>query len=97
MKSACRSTARRTSWSLIGIAEAMGIRSSYRGGRAPAFALVVHNDDQREHQRQDEIEKPEHQQGGDDIGLGRVRYRAEKDELQDPEAPGGVTHKRDRK
>ena len=65
--------------------------------RPPPFALIVQNDDQREHQRQDQIEKPEHQQGGDDIGLRRVWHRLEKRELQHAEAPGRVADKRNRK
>ena len=45
-------------------------------GCAPTFALIVQNDDQREHQLQGQIQKPEHQQGGDDIRLRRAPRRS---------------------
>src|SRR5579863_5047114 len=91
MKSACRSIARRTSWLSIEIGDSVGIDSSCRRKASPAFALVVQNDHERKHQRQDQIEKSEHQQGGDHIGLRRVRHCLDKCELEHAETPWRVT------
>src|SRR5271166_361108 len=75
MKSACRSTAKRTSLSLIMVADGMGTISLERHERAPAMTLECRSDDDRKNERQVQIEKPEHQERGDHIGLRRHRAR----------------------
>src|SRR5262249_11668652 len=64
---------------------------------AQAFVLVVQNDHEREHQRQDQIKKPEHQERCDDIRLRRVRHRLDESEFEHAQASRRVTDEGDRK
>src|SRR5271165_2595665 len=97
MKSACRSITSRTSLSSISIAEGMRTDSLQPHEGAPPVPLEGEDDAERENERQDQIEQPEHQERGHHIGLRHIRHSFEKRDLQNAEAARGVTHERERK
>src|SRR5208337_2075078 len=96
MKSACRSITSRTSLPSFAIADGTGADSYYVDEGAPAPPLESEDDEQRENERQDQIEQPEHQQRRHHIGLGHVRHSFQKCNLQHAEPARRVADQRQR-